>query len=412
LAVPDGTFSLTPTEFVTLRCLQALYGTIDYVPQVPDQNSIATANYLDETIFKADMSIFMQRFRPDAINAIDEFEEVVIDGGSSEQDVMSPEKIAKKTNREANLDAQYAIGMTWPTNFMGYYTGGSPEMALDADTLENTNEPYLAWLDYVLEQDDLPQVISTSYADLERTVPYSLAKRVCDRFAQLGARGVSVIFASGDHGVGEDNNPACVSNEDGNPVQFIPTFPSSCPWVTSVGGVSGFNPELPANKTFSSGGGFSDYFPRPAYQQQAVQQYLDNLGDQSQGSYNSTGRGYPDVAAQGENMVIVWNGRATMIGGTSAATPVFAAVITLVNDALLAAGKPPLGFLNPWLYREGYQALNDIIGGSNRGCGVDGFPAVEGWDPVTGHGESRRVSDTERPEGGGWELCDVLTKAV
>ena len=64
----------------------------------------------------------------------------------------------------------------------------------------------------------------------------------------------------------------------------------------------------------------------------------------------------------------------------------FASVISLLNDALLAAGRSPLGFLNPWLYSEGYKGLNDIVGGNNPGCGTSGFEAVKGWDPVTGLG--------------------------
>ena len=45
-----------------------------------------------------------------------------------------------------------------------------------------------------------------------------------------------------------------------------------------------------------------------------------------------------------------------------------------------------MGFLNPWLYSQGYQGLNDIVGGNNPGCNTQGFQAVKGWDPVTGLG--------------------------
>ncbi|KAA1130118.1 hypothetical protein PGTUg99_014433 [Puccinia graminis f. sp. tritici] len=47
---------------------------------------------------------------------------------------------------------------------------------------------------------------------------------------------------------------------------------------------------------------------------------------------------------------------------------------------------PALGFLNPWLYSQGYKALNDIVIGSSSGCGTTGFAAAKGWDPVTGLG--------------------------
>ena len=57
-----------------------------------------------------------------------------------------------------------------------------------------------------------------------------------------------------------------------------------------------------------------------------------------------------------------------------------------LNDRLIAAGKSPLGFLNPFLYSTGKSALNDITSGSNPGCNTNGFPAKKGWDPVTGLG--------------------------
>ena len=60
--------------------------------------------------------------------------------------------------------------------------------------------------------------------------------------------------------------------------------------------------------------------------------------------------------------------------------------ISLINDALLASGKPALGFLNPWLYKKGYKGLTDVKKGFSYGCNVQGFPVTEGWDPVTGFG--------------------------
>lgn len=100
---------------------------------------------------------------------------------------------------------------------------------------------------------------------------------------------------------------------------------------------------------------------------------------------------------------VIYSGEKYGSGGTSAAAPTFAGIIGLLNDARLRAGKPALGFLNPFLYSEGYKALNDITGGSSYGCGgidpqseeeVPGaliipgahWNATEGWDPVTGLG--------------------------
>ena len=253
----------------------------------------------------------------------------------------------------------------------------------------DTNEPYADFLQYILNLDNIPPVISSSYGDDEQTVPESFAIRVCSSFAQLGARGVSFLCASGDNGVGTSGK--CVSNDGKNTSTFLPSFPDGCPFVTSVGATKNFNPEVAAfdpRNNFASGGGFSNYFTRPAYQDagNVVTNYISTLGGEFDGLYNKSGRAYPDIAAQGQAFVTIWNGVITLLDGTSAATPTAAAVLTLVNDALVAAGKPVLGFLNPWLYSTGYQAFTDILSGSAIGCNSAGFPAVKGWDPVTGFG--------------------------
>ena len=59
-----------------------------------------------------------------------------------------------------------------------------------------------------------------------------------------------------------------------------------------------------------------------------------------------------------------------------------AGIISLLNDYRLSQGKPPLGFLNLWLYGRGSEGLNDITSGSNPGCNTEGFTAIKGWDPV------------------------------
>lgn len=154
--------------------------------------------------------------------------------------------------------------------------------------------------------------------------------------------------------------------------------------MTSVGGTEGVAPEVAG--TFSAGG-FSNVFPRPDYQSSVALTYLNSLNLTSSplaGRFNTTGRAFPDVSMTGRDIAIIAAGVPESVLGTSASTPMFASMVALVNDQLLNAGRPPLGFLNPLLYSVGAAGVfNDIDVGSNPGCGTDGFPALPGWDPVS-----------------------------
>lgn len=106
----------------------------------------------------------------------------------------------------------------------------------------------------------------------------------------LGARGISVINASGDGGVrgGHDTLDQCTNNT------FIPVFPGVCPFVTAVGSTTSISPEVAVNFT---SGGFSNYFPRPAYQNAAVEGFFETIPKNFEGIFNRSGRGFPDVRA-------------------------------------------------------------------------------------------------------------------
>lgn len=377
------------TTAVTPTCLRTLYETIDYEVQAAATNRMGLTDFLNETNNRNDTFQMLTTYRPEAAGAAWTFAFDSIANGTTAQ-AYTAEQEADGTGIEGNLDVQNMLSFAWPTPLLAYTTGGSPPYQPDAATTSNTNEPYLVWLEAVLgtADADLARVISTSYDDDEQTVPYAYAVRVCRDLAQLGARGVSLLYASGDSGVGPDGY--CVANDGTNRSTFLPEFPSSCPYVTSVGATKGFNPEAAVTGSWASGGGFSSYFARPAYQDGVVPGYVASLDGRYDALYNSSGRAYPDVAAQGYADVVVWDNRYLTVGGTSAASPTLAALFALVNDALLAAGRRPLGFLNPWLYKRGYRAFTDITQGSAEGCseisdGV-GFPAQEGWDAVSGFG--------------------------
>jgi tripeptidyl-peptidase-1 len=387
----------------TPACFAELYGTRGYVQKAGSKNSIGFNNFDGERPVRIDTKMFLERYAPQAVAGAQDFDLVVIANGSHVTGPLDNYELENDLDVEANLDVQTIIGMTYPMHVTAYSTGGIPPQIGDAasDYGPPGNEPYLTWLNYVLAQKSLPHVISTSYGDDEQAVPLTYAKRSCAGFAQLGARGVSVLFAAGDGGVGPEGDLAvdCQSNDGKNKTEFIPSFPPSCPYVTTVGGTYEFQPEKsvvrPANSLgpdgaihsfYAGGSGFSNYFPRPSYQDGVVLSYLKEIGNSNAGLYNPEGRAYPDLSAQALYFQIVWNETYSVISGTSASTPLMSSIIALVNDALISSGKQPLGFLNPWLYSEGYKGFTDITEGTSGGCNTTGFPVTKGWDAVTGFG--------------------------
>ncbi|KAI9768850.1 MAG: vesicle formation at the endoplasmic reticulum [Geoglossum simile] len=376
-------------ETISPQCLKELYNVKSVDADPKNGNKLGIAGFLDQYAKFDALETFLSKYAPYAIGS--NLTVTSINGGRNDQN-------STIQDSEANLDVQYGISMSYPVPAIYYTTGGLGPLVPDLDEptrTDNTNEPYLDFLHYMLALDDceLPQTLTTSYGEDEQSVPEAYSRTVCTMYAQLGARGVSVIFSSGDTGAGS----ACLTNDGKNTTRFLPIFPASCPWVTSVGGTSHIHPE---EAVFFSSGGFSDRFPRPKYQDEAVKAYLANLGEQWRGLYNPEGRGSPDVAAQSMDFRFIDYGKDALIAGTSAAAPTFAAIISLLNSLRLSSHQPSLGFLNPWLYSTATSGFNDITAGGSRGCtGKDpftglptpfvegaGWNATAGWDPVTGLG--------------------------
>lgn len=281
---------------VTPECFMELYQTKGYVPKAAGKNQVGFTNYLGEIPIRPDTAMFLQKYRPEAVSSAYKTPEISIDGGPVQDGPLTPDEAAEGISREANLDFQAIAGISWPTPITAWSTGGMPPFIPDLNTPTNTNEPYLTWVQYLLAQPSFPQVITSSYGDDEQSVPQSYAIRVCQEFAQVGARGTSLLFSSGDRGVGLPGT--CVSNDGKNTTEFIPAFPAGCPYVTAVGGVMNFEPEVavyraPYNDSkgvfhglYASGSGFSNYFPRPAYQKDVVDNYVKNLNGLYDGLYN------------------------------------------------------------------------------------------------------------------------------
>ncbi|KAI9045526.1 S53 family peptidase [Aspergillus affinis] len=368
---------------ITPDCLRELYGLYDTEAEPDPRNRLGVSGFLDQYARHGDFHDFIGLYAPNRTDT--NFTVVSINGGLNLQN-------SSRSSSEASLDIQYAAALAHDSLTTYYTTGGRgpavPNVGESNDS-ESTNEPYLEQLHFLLNlpDEELPAVLTTSYGEDEQTVPASYSNATCNLFAQLGARGVSVIFSSGDSGTGE----FCITNEGTNTTRFQPTFPASCPFVTSVGGTYGIKPEKAIG---FSGGGFSERFARPKYQDESVGHYLEELGDRWDGLYNHDGRGIPDVAAQAANFLVVDQGNIIKIGGTSASAPVFAAIISRLNAVRLEDEKPRLGFLNPWLYSLNQTGFTDIIDEGSVGCRSGPGPevpyaswnATEGWDPVTGLG--------------------------
>ncbi|KAI1465987.1 subtilisin-like protein [Daldinia caldariorum] len=378
---------------VTPECLRALYNVGDTAADPSVATIFGVSGFLEEYAKHDALDKFLAQFAPYAL--AQNFTTLSVNGGLDNQTDSVDDDI------EANLDMQYAASLGFNTDIRYYSNGGRGPLVPDLDQPDpntGSNEPYLEYLTYLLDlpDEDLPHTLTTSYGEDEQSVPKTYVEKVCTMFGQLGARGVSVLFSSGDTGPGS----ACQTNDGKNTTRLLPIFPAACPYVTSVGGTVGVAPEHAVS--FSSGG-FSDVFARPSYQKAAVDSYLAALGGATfAGLYNPSGRGFPDVAAQGRNFNVVSRGQLVKVGGTSASAPTFAALVSLLNNARVKGGQAPLGFLNPWLYGEAAAAggFTDIVDGGSVGCtGRDiysglpapyvpgaGWNATQGWDPVTGLG--------------------------
>ncbi|KAJ7017675.1 family S53 protease-like protein [Mycena alexandri] len=361
--------SSRPDGIVTPTCLQNIYG-IPSTPATQKNNKILVPGYFGVSPNETELSPFLDQFRPD-IPPTTTFNLITIDNVTNQH----PEDLPGLVE-EANIDIQYTVGLATGVAVEFLSVGGLPET--------NLSDFATALLDTSIFLDGLdspPSVVTTSYVPMENQFESSVAKKICDSYMALGARGISVLFASGDGGVrgSHDSPSSCESNV------FIPVFPASCPYVTAVAATQGFNPEVATNLT---GGGFSNLFPRPWYQTHAVDSFLKTIPPDFAGTFNKSGRGYPDVAVQGWGLPYVNGSMTGVTGGTSFSSPIFASIIALINDRLLAAGKPVLGFLNPWIYNS--KAFTDITEGHNSGilCPASSvaFDATKGWDALTGVG--------------------------
>lgn len=276
-------------------------------------NSQACAQFLEQYFHNSDLTEFMRLF------------------GSSFAHQASVARVVGKQGRgragiEASLDVEYLMSAGANISTWVYSSPGRHE----------AQEPFLQWLLLLSNESSLPHVHTVSYGDDEDSLSSVYIQRVNTEFMKAAARGLTLLFASGDTGAG------CWSVSGRH--KFRPSFPASSPYVTTVGGTSFKNPFLVTNEVvdYISGGGFSNVFPQPSYQEEAVAQFLKSSSHLPPSSYfNASGRAYPDVAALSDGYWVVSNMvPIPWVSGTSASTPVFGGILSLINEHRLLNGRP------------------------------------------------------------------------
>ncbi|TFK80778.1 subtilisin-like protein [Polyporus arcularius HHB13444] len=395
-------------EVITLACLRTLYDFV-YTPFAPGRNTIGVVEYTPQSHIPSDFDVFFGNYSKGQIGERPKL--VSIDGGSL---------VPGGDIGESSLDLQYVMGLVGKKQEVLLYQVGDAVLSGSfnnlLDALDGSYCTFKGGDDPIADSfypDNSPGgykgpedcgdkktafVISTSYGYQEADLTPAYMQRQCTEYGKLSLTGMTFVYSSGDSGVAGFGN-LCL-NDEGEQIpgtsgtSFNPTFPGGCPYVTSVGATQ----VVPGNKVtdresavfqrFPSGGGFSNVFPRADFQKGAVTNYLGKFPPgYAQDIFNDSGRAYPDVSANGLNYSVAADGVLRLISGTSASAPTVASILSAINDARLAIGKRPIGWVNPALYSSKFEgAFHDIINGTNPGCGTQGFAARPGWDPVTGLG--------------------------
>jgi len=280
---------------------------------------------------------------------------VSVDGGTN-----SPTGDPSGADGEVELDIEVAGAIAPAAQIAAYFAPNTDQGFIDAVTT--------AVHDAKLK----PSIISISWGGPESSWTAQSRDALNSACEDASTMGVTVLAASGDNGSTDGTT-------DGTPAV---DFPAASPYVIGCGGtkltISGgaigseqaWN-EQAANEG-ATGGGVSDSFALPTFQQNA------NVPKSPNGF---VGRGVPDVAGNadpetGYNVVV--DGQQSVIGGTSAVAPLWAGLLALINESLGAN----VGYANPLLYEaKAESTFHDITSGSNGT-----YSAGKGWDACTGLG--------------------------
>jgi subtilase family serine protease len=307
---------------------------------------------------------------------------------------------------EAALDIEQAIGLAPKANFLVYEGPNSTSNAPGSGPYDT--------LSAIIAQ-DRANVISISWGQCEQAQGANVLDAEQTLLEEAATQGQSVVSATGDQGSEDCNDPNTADTG------LAVDDPGSQPFVTGVGGTSlqlgppqtesVWNRPGSTSGTFveqggAGGGGLSDRWSMPGYQLSAAGS-LNVIGPYS-GCSLSGGRcrEVPDVAADADpttGYLIYWNGQDSdntmpsgwqAVGGTSAAAPLWAALLADANSTSACRGSA-IGFANPALYHAagtGYSDyFTDVLSGNNDFLGVQGglFPAGPGYDMASGLGSPK-----------------------
>ena len=364
----------TPPIKVTPSILRTVYNlTNEHGSGNASNNTQGIANFLEQYVEPSDLNKFFQTFANN--NTVTTASKIVGNNNPSDPGI------------EAMLDVEYTMGVGQNINTEWWFTdGGQPH--------DPTDEPWLKWLMAVSNSTTIPFVFTASYADIESKIDVNYANRVNVELMKIGIRGTSILTASGDYGIG-----TLFSSNSG----YHPYFPASSPYVTSVGGTMFANKKTNMHVeqvwndgSIGGGGGFSNLFQQPTWQNESYKSwYSQGVLPKNASWWNAKGRSYPDVVTLATPYEVVCDGYVQTGTGTSASTPTMAAIVSLLNEHRIAAGKSQLGYLNPLIYKVlgPKNCFRDVTIGGIPGFYNPttrkrdfGFAAVNGYDPASGWG--------------------------
>lgn len=188
---------------ITPDCLRTLYNLplTSTLKNTSTHGHIGVAGFLEQYPQQRDFDIFTKKFAP-YLSDVVEPRFISVDHGEKDRST-------NPGGGEANLDVQYAAAIGYPVPVQYYYTHG---LGVDEnqplqDLIGSSSELNIILLRYLrdLPRTSLPHTLSVSYGGLGSYLPVAYARKICDMFGELGARGVTVVFASGDFGV---SNPS------------------------------------------------------------------------------------------------------------------------------------------------------------------------------------------------------------